>query len=90
MNVRSVLLASVCAALVLLPSSGIGLAAGPSKSTLQLVQQGYKALGARDYAQARCEANAAWRPHVRTPAMDDAGERWQAVAAALAAVCPRT
>ena len=52
MNVRSVLLASVCAALVLLPSSGIGLAAGPSKATLQLVDQGYKALSARDYPQA--------------------------------------
>jgi tetratricopeptide (TPR) repeat protein len=52
MSVRSVLLASVCAALVLLPSSAIGLAATPSKSTLQLVEQGYKALSARDYAQA--------------------------------------
>ncbi|MBL8907556.1 MAG: tetratricopeptide repeat protein, partial [Rhizobiales bacterium] len=52
MSVRSVLLASVCAALVLLPSAATGLAATPSKATLQLVDQGYKALNARDYAQA--------------------------------------
>ncbi|MFO0994775.1 MAG: SPOR domain-containing protein [Hyphomicrobiales bacterium] len=52
MSVRSVLLASVCAALVLLPSAGTGLAANPSKATLQLVDQGFKALSARDYSQA--------------------------------------
>jgi len=38
--------------LVLLPATAIGLAATPSKATLQLVDQGYKALSARDYAQA--------------------------------------
>lgn len=52
MSVRSVLLASVCAALVLLPSAATGHAATPSKATLQLVEQGFKALSAREYAQA--------------------------------------
>lgn len=52
MSVRSVFLASVCAALVLLPSAATSFAATPSKATLQLVEQGFKALSARDYAQA--------------------------------------
>jgi tetratricopeptide (TPR) repeat protein len=38
--------------LVLLPSAATGFAATPSKATLELVDQGYKALSARDYPQA--------------------------------------
>src|SRR3984885_2441672 len=45
--------------------------------------------GARVYAEARLGANAGWRPHARTQAMDADGDAWQRTAAALDAARAR-
>jgi tetratricopeptide (TPR) repeat protein len=52
MSVRSVLLASVCAAWVLLPTASVGLATTPDQPTVALVDSAYKALAAGDLPQA--------------------------------------
>src|SRR5262245_6838833 len=52
MSVRSVLLASVCAAWVLLPTASVGLATTPDQPTVALVDSAYKALASGDLPQA--------------------------------------
>jgi Tfp pilus assembly protein PilF len=52
MSVRTVLLASVCAAWVLLPTASVSLATTPGQPSVALVDSAYKALAAGDLPQA--------------------------------------